>query len=170
MSQFTKLSFIVKCIFALILVLIIFKHPKYRIWKNCVDMCARDGRGAIEIYLSEKGALAKKRSGNIDLHITTTVGDPFEISEVRGSFERKVHYSYFGLLWKQSRPIAHCSCCWTPLKERKAPLHIAVEKGGPQQVSCLSSLKHTTVYNHIEVADEFIISKNTDIMRFFIIT
>jgi len=36
--------FIVKCIFALILVLIIFKHPKYGIRKNCVDMCARDGR------------------------------------------------------------------------------------------------------------------------------
>jgi len=34
----------VKCIFALILVLIIFKHPKYRIRKNCVDMCAREGR------------------------------------------------------------------------------------------------------------------------------
>ena len=49
-----------KCIFALILVLIIFKHPKYTIRKNCVDMCARDGRGAIEICLSEKGVLAKK--------------------------------------------------------------------------------------------------------------
>jgi len=50
----------VKCIFALILVLIIFKRSKYRIRKNCVDMCARHGRGAIEICLSEKGALAKK--------------------------------------------------------------------------------------------------------------
>jgi len=29
--------------------------------KNCVDMCARHGKGgAIEICLSEKGALAKK--------------------------------------------------------------------------------------------------------------
>ena len=27
-------------------------------------MCARHGRGAIEICLSEKGALAKKRLGN----------------------------------------------------------------------------------------------------------
>ena len=36
-----ELSFIVKCIFALILVLTIFKHPKYTIRKNCVDMCAR---------------------------------------------------------------------------------------------------------------------------------
>jgi len=45
MSYFTKLSFIVKCIFALILVLIIFKHTKYIVRKNCVDMCARDGRG-----------------------------------------------------------------------------------------------------------------------------
>jgi len=50
----------VKCIFALILVLIIFKHIRYTTRKNCVDMCARHGRGAIEIYLSEKGALAKK--------------------------------------------------------------------------------------------------------------
>jgi len=50
----------VKCIFALILVLIIFKHTKYTIWKNCVDMCVRHGRGSIEICLSEKGALAKK--------------------------------------------------------------------------------------------------------------
>jgi len=48
----------VKCIFALILVLIIFKHTKYTIRKNSVDVCARDGRGAIEICLSEKGALA----------------------------------------------------------------------------------------------------------------
>ena len=37
-----------KCIFALILVLIIFKHPKYTIRKNRVDMRARDDRGAIE--------------------------------------------------------------------------------------------------------------------------
>jgi len=57
----------VKCIFALILVLIIFKHTKYTIRKNCVDMCARHGRGAIEICLSEKGALAKKRLENTDL-------------------------------------------------------------------------------------------------------
>ena len=56
-----------KCIFALILDLIIFKHPKYTIRKNCVDMCARHGRGAIEICLSEKGALAKKGLGNTDL-------------------------------------------------------------------------------------------------------
>jgi len=28
--------------------------------KNCVDMCARHGRGAIETCLSEKGALDKK--------------------------------------------------------------------------------------------------------------
>jgi len=35
----------VKNIFALILVLSIFKHPRYRIRKNCVDMCARDGSG-----------------------------------------------------------------------------------------------------------------------------
>jgi len=54
----------VKCIFALILVLIIFKHPKYTIRKICVDKCARHGRGAIEICLSEKGALAKKRLRN----------------------------------------------------------------------------------------------------------
>jgi len=30
-------------------------------------MCARHGRGAIEICLLEKGALAKKRSGNTAL-------------------------------------------------------------------------------------------------------
>jgi len=35
----------VKCIFALIVVSIIFKQPKYTIRKNCVDMCARRGRG-----------------------------------------------------------------------------------------------------------------------------
>ena len=45
--------------FALILFLIIFKHPKYTIRKNCVDMSAMHGRGAIDICLSEKGALAK---------------------------------------------------------------------------------------------------------------
>jgi len=28
--------------------------------EKCVDICARNGRGAIEICLSEKGALAKK--------------------------------------------------------------------------------------------------------------
>jgi len=35
--------------------------------KNCVDMCAKDGRGAIGICLSEKWALAKKRLGNTGL-------------------------------------------------------------------------------------------------------
>jgi len=47
-----------------------FNHfQKYKICnlKNCVDMCARHGRGAIEICLSEKGALAKKRLGNTDI-------------------------------------------------------------------------------------------------------
>jgi len=44
-----------------------FKHPKYRLRKNCVDMCARDGRGAIETCLSEKGALGKKCLGNTDV-------------------------------------------------------------------------------------------------------
>jgi len=28
--------------------------------EKCVDICARNGRGVIEICLSEKGALAKK--------------------------------------------------------------------------------------------------------------
>ena len=56
-----------KCIFALILVLIIFKHTNYTTRKNCVDMCARHGKGAIEMCLSKKGALAKKRLGNTDL-------------------------------------------------------------------------------------------------------
>jgi len=55
-----ELKFYVKCTFALILVLIIFKHTKYTIRKNCDGLCARHGRGAIEICLSEKGALAKK--------------------------------------------------------------------------------------------------------------
>jgi len=40
--------------------LLIFEHTKYRIRKNCVDMCARHGKGAIGICLLEKGALAKK--------------------------------------------------------------------------------------------------------------
>ena len=63
MSKFTKLSFIVKCIFALILVLIIFKHAKYIVRNNCVGMCARHCWGAAEICLLEKGALAKKKIG-----------------------------------------------------------------------------------------------------------
>jgi len=50
----------VKCIFVLILVLIIFKHTKYTIRKTCVDIGAKHGRRVIEICLSEKGALAKK--------------------------------------------------------------------------------------------------------------
>jgi len=45
----------VKCIFAHILVLIIFKHPKYRIQKHCVDMCARDGRGSGDQGVGERG-------------------------------------------------------------------------------------------------------------------
>jgi len=57
----------VKCIFSLILVLIIFKHPRYTIRKNVVDMCARHGKGAIDICLSENGALAEKRLGNTDV-------------------------------------------------------------------------------------------------------
>jgi len=63
---FTKLSFIVKCIFALILVSFIFIQIYNT--KNCVDMCARHGRGAVEICFSEKGALAKKRLGNTGLN------------------------------------------------------------------------------------------------------
>ena len=51
----------------LILVLIIFKHTKYTVRNNCVDMRATHGRGAIEIFLLEKGALAKKRLGDIGL-------------------------------------------------------------------------------------------------------
>jgi len=35
----------VKCIIVLILVLIIFKHSKCTIRKNCVDMCASHDRG-----------------------------------------------------------------------------------------------------------------------------
>ena len=31
-------------------------------------MCAREGRGAIQICLSEKGALAKKRLGNTGIN------------------------------------------------------------------------------------------------------
>jgi len=57
----------VKCIFVLILVFTIFKHPKYTVRKNYVDMCAGHCRGAIEICLSEKGELAKKRLGNTEL-------------------------------------------------------------------------------------------------------
>jgi len=34
-------------------------------------MCARHGRGAIEICLSEKGALAKKRLGNTGVRCVT---------------------------------------------------------------------------------------------------
>jgi len=52
-------------------------------------MCARDGRGTIEVCFSEKGALAKKSLGNTDLHITTAVGGPFEISEVRGPLKEE---------------------------------------------------------------------------------
>jgi len=36
-------------------------------------MCARHGRGAIEICLSEKGALAKKRLGSTSLGFKTMV-------------------------------------------------------------------------------------------------
>jgi len=48
----------VKCIFTLILVLIIFKHPKYRIKKSFVDMCARDGRGQWRAEGGTNGATA----------------------------------------------------------------------------------------------------------------
>jgi len=63
MSLLTKLSFIVKCIFALTLVLISFKHPKYRIQKNCVDMCARDGRGGDRNLFVRKGGASQKKIG-----------------------------------------------------------------------------------------------------------
>ena len=64
---------------------------------------------------------------------------------IRGAFERKVHYSYFGPLWKQgiftlqlgalwreSSPLIHCSCCWAHLKVRQATLHITVAKRDPR--------------------------------------
>jgi len=38
--RLNELKFYVKCIFALILVLFIFKHTKYAIQKNGIDMCA----------------------------------------------------------------------------------------------------------------------------------
>jgi len=47
-----------------------FKHTKYTVPKSCVDICARHERGAIEICLSEKGALAKKRLGNTGLNLS----------------------------------------------------------------------------------------------------
>jgi len=43
--------------------------------KNCVDMCARHGRGTIEICLSEKWALATKRlknTGVVNIFVRTT--------------------------------------------------------------------------------------------------
>ena len=59
------------CIFALILVLIILKHPKYTI-RKIVLICVLDlVGGAIEICLSQKGALAKNRLGNTVLNRTT---------------------------------------------------------------------------------------------------
>jgi len=64
----------VKCIFALILVLIIFKHPKYTIRQNYVDMCARDGRGGDRNLFVRKGALAKKRLGNTGLDACSQPG------------------------------------------------------------------------------------------------
>jgi len=50
----------VKCIFALIFVPIIFKHPNIE-YKKIVLMCVRDCRGAIEICLSEKGVAIQKK-------------------------------------------------------------------------------------------------------------
>jgi len=64
----------VKCIFALIIVLIIFKHPKYTMRKNFVN-----GREAIEICLSEKGALAKKRLGNTGLKLPSIMMNNFTL-------------------------------------------------------------------------------------------
>jgi len=53
-----------------------FQTSKYTIRKNCVDTRARDCKGAIEICLSEKWALAKKWLGNTVLpwcyHQTST--------------------------------------------------------------------------------------------------
>jgi len=46
------------------------------------------------------------------------IHESLEISKVRGFLKRKVHYSYFGPLWKQSCPLIHCNCCWAPLKTR----------------------------------------------------
>jgi len=51
-----------KCIFALILVLIIFKHPKNRIRKNCVDMHARVVGGDRNL-LVRKGGTSQKKIG-----------------------------------------------------------------------------------------------------------
>jgi len=50
----------VKCILALILVLIIFKHTKYTVRKNCVDMCVRHGRSDRNLFVRKEGASQKE--------------------------------------------------------------------------------------------------------------
>ena len=52
-----------KCIFVLILVSIIFKHPKYTIRKSCVYVCARHGRGGDGNLFVRKGGASQKKIG-----------------------------------------------------------------------------------------------------------
>ena len=55
--------------------------------------------------------------------------EALEISEVRGRFERKVRYSYFGPF--VSKVFAHYNCCWGPFESKVAHVHIAIAVESP---------------------------------------
>jgi len=76
-----------------------------------------------------------------------------EISEVKGPFERKVHCSCFGplwkqgiftlplllgALWKQSSPLIHCSYCWAPFESQVGYFAHYSCKGGPEASASLA--------------------------------
>ena len=64
--------------------------------------------------------------------------EALEISEVRGPFERKVHYIYFGLLWKQSRPLIHSTCCWASFESKVGYFAHYSSKEGPEASATLA--------------------------------
>jgi len=83
--------------------------------KKCVDTCARDGRGAIEVCLSEKGALAKKRLGNNGLGVQG-IELGLSLNSWRNANKKlQVHFPFFEwprketcwyVWWPQGAPVA----------------------------------------------------------------
>ena len=73
--------------------------------------------------------------------------EALEISEIRWSFEKQWLCITVTLGPFESKVFTHYNCYWGPFESNVLYFTRYSCKGGPRQVPCLPSLKHTTVYN-----------------------